>query len=149
MNFPPPILFVIGVFTSVALQRAVPLCVSDILPIHFLTEIGCALIIMGSAALLWGLVTFRRAQTAIYPNQPARRVIVHGPYRFSRNPMYCALIVLVFGISFAADNLWMLLLLPIVLIALTYFVIRHEEAYLRSAFGREYIDYCDKVRRWI
>lgn len=99
--------------------------------------------------LLWGLVTFLRARTAIYPNQPARQLVDHGPYRFSRNPMYVALTVVLIGVALLADNLWMLLLTPVVLCVLTVFVIRREEAYLTSTFGEHYTSYVNRVRRWL
>lgn len=63
--------------------------------------------------------------------------------------MYVALTAITLGIALLADNLWMLLLLPVVLFVLTVFVIRREEAYLEKTFGEEYRAYQKRVRRWI
>jgi protein-S-isoprenylcysteine O-methyltransferase Ste14 len=48
---------------------------------------------------VWGLLVFFRARTAIIPNQPARRLVTSGPYRFSRNPMYVGLSALYVGLA--------------------------------------------------
>lgn len=106
-------------------------------------------IAVGTVILLWALLTFARNRTAVYPNRPARLVVCNGPYRFSRNPMYVALTAIAVGIALLADNFWMLLFLPGVLVALTVFVIRREETYLRNAFGSEYSGYVARVRRWL
>lgn len=99
--------------------------------------------------MIWGLITFRSARTAIYPNQPARELVAKGPYRFSRNPMYVGLTIMTVGIGLLADNVWMLTMLPVTLIVLSKFVIQREEVYLRSEFGASYEEYQQRVRRWI
>ena len=63
--------------------------------------------------------------------------------------MYVALTAIASGVALLADNLWMLLLLPIVLCVLTRFVIQREEHYLATAFGDSYLSYQARVRRWL
>lgn len=99
--------------------------------------------------MIWGLFTFRRARTAIYPNQPARELVANGPYRFSRNPMYVGLTIMTVGIGLLADNAWMLIMLPATLFILWKLVIQKEERYLLSKFGSVYEKYQQQVRRWI
>ena len=48
-----------------------------------------------------------------------------------------------------ADNIWMLMLLPLTLAALTFFVIQKEEAYLAGEFEEQWAEYSSRVRRWL
>lgn len=147
--FPPPILFVLGIGLAWLIGRAVPLPLAPdaLRPISLL--VGYVAIALSSATITWALVTFRLADTGIYPNQPATSIVARGPYRFSRNPMYVGLTVMSLGIALVANSLWMIAALPFVLWLLTVLVIRREEAYLSSAFGEAYAEYRRSVRRWL
>ena len=148
--FPPPILFVIGVICGWLLNRLLPLPISEGgLSRSALILFGWSAVVIGLGVLAWALLTFWRARTAIYPNQPARTIVAHGPYRYSRNPMYVALAMLMAGVGVLLNSMWVLALIPVVLMALTVFVIRREEAYLSSAFGDNYAAYRAQVRRWL
>ena len=149
VRFPPPTLFVAGIAGGLALQRVIPIAIDTLLAPSVRVGVGWACVVAGLGVLVWAMVTFAQAHTAIYPNQPASMVVGHGPYRYSRNPMYVGLTALTCGIGVLLANVWILALLPVVLIALTVFVIRREEAYLASAFGDGYARYRDEVRRWL
>jgi protein-S-isoprenylcysteine O-methyltransferase Ste14 len=148
VHFPLPLLFMIALAASVWLDRLWPLPVSGALgptrPMLAWAGIG-----IGLALLAWAMVTFTRARTALYPNQPATVVVRAGPYRFSRNPMYVAMTILTTGIGVLLDTAWVFVFLPVVLVALTLFIIRREEAYLSSAFEDSYQAYRARVRRWL
>ena len=149
VRFPPPILFVLGIGVAWLVGRVVPLpLVPDIFrPVSLVA--GYVAMVLASATITWAMLTFRRADTGIYPNQPATCIVARGPYRFSRNPMYVGLTVLNLGIALVANTMWMIAALPIVLWILTVLVIRREEAYLSSAFGESYAEYRQSVRRWL
>lgn len=149
VRFPPPILFVLGIGVAWLVGRVVPLpLVPDIFrPVSLLA--GYVAMVLASATITWAMLTFRRADTGIYPNQPATSIVARGPYCFSRNPMYVGLTVLNLGIALVANSMWMIAALPIVLWMLTVLVIRREEAYLSSAFGESYAEYRRSVRRWL
>jgi protein-S-isoprenylcysteine O-methyltransferase Ste14 len=103
----------------------------------------------GLILMFWGMGTFVMARTAVFPNQPARALVRHGPYRFTRNPMYVGLTLLYVGTALIANLVWPFVLLPVVILVMTTMIIRREEAYLRRAFGAEYDGYCAGVRRWV
>ena len=149
VHFPPPLLFALAIAGGWAIERKYPLPLSSLVPIPVQVVTGWALIVMGFSLMAWGLATFRLARTAVYPNQPARQLVAKGPYRFSRNPMYVGLTIMTTGIGLLADNIWMLMILPVVLTVISKFVIRREERYLQHAFGASYEDYLKRVRRWI
>lgn len=98
---------------------------------------------------LASVLNFRNAGTTILPaGRPTTAVVDNGPYRFTRNPMYLAMVLAYLGIALLLNSMWALLLLPIVLLIVDRFVIRREERYLAAKFGDSYRQYCSRVRRW-
>jgi protein-S-isoprenylcysteine O-methyltransferase Ste14 len=85
----------------------------------------------------------------IEPWKPTTTIIVDGAYKYSRNPIYVAMAIAYAGIAISAYSLPSLLLLPVCLGVICYFVISKEEAYLEDKFGEEYLSYKMKVRRWL
>ena len=151
VHFPPPTFFVAGFLIAWLLEtRVLRLRLAGGGTARVVLEIaGAVVAALGLALGAWGLLTFARARTAIYPNRPASRIVTHGPYRFTRNPMYVGLAFAYLGIALGLNMGWPPLLLPLVLLALGRFVIRREERYLAGAFGEEYDRYRARVRRWL
>lgn len=149
VHFPPPLLFIAGMLGGWAIQQFQPAPVSTILPAPVRVLTGWAIVVAGVGILAWALLTFWKIRTGIYPNQPANQIVAHGPFRFSRNPMYVAMTALTIGVSLLSNIGWILVVIPFILFALTVLVIRREEAYLTDAFGESYTHYCARVRRWI
>ncbi|MBL8207126.1 MAG: isoprenylcysteine carboxylmethyltransferase family protein [Blastocatellia bacterium] len=147
--FPPPILFVLGFFIGLALNHLWPLPLVPEPRPNALLWLSWGVIVVGLSIIVSGLLTFRFKRTAIYPNQPATKLVQSGPYRFTRNPMYVGLTATYLGIAVLTNLLWTLMFLPIVLIVLQRAVIRREERYLTNAFGNAYQEYCQRVRRWL
>jgi protein-S-isoprenylcysteine O-methyltransferase Ste14 len=149
IRVPPAIFgagFLIGLWLEGAVAR-IPLMRGDawLSP----AQLGWTIAVVGFVISLWGIVTFRRAHTTMFPFEPATRVVREGPYRFTRNPMYVGGTLTYIGIAIAMNVAWPLLLLPLVLWALFVLVIRAEEHYLADAFGEDYASYRKRVRRWI
>jgi len=92
---------------------------------------------------------FWRARTSIVPIRPANTLVMSGPYRFTRNPMYVGLALLTVALGLFADSWWPIALLVPVLVMVDRFVIAPEERYLTRRFGADYIAYTDRVRRWL
>lgn len=150
VKFPPPFLFLLGLGVAWLLETRVA-------RIHLvgggasprLVELpGLALLLAGLLLILWGLYTFARVRTGILPVRPATQIVNHGPYRFSRNPMYAGMATAYFGGALIINSGWALLMLPVVMAAIYQLVIKREERYLSSAFPEEYEDYRRRVRRW-
>jgi len=149
VRFPQPFLFVIGILVGWMLDRYVyPLPLS-----HFggsaLKPVGWILLALGFILAGWGIMTFRRAKTAINPHGSASQLVTYGPYRFTRNPMYTGLTFEYLGAAALLDSGWAIIALPIVLFVLVRTVISREESYLNDAFGADYATYTARVRRWL
>ena len=83
------------------------------------------------------------------PWTPTSEIIVYGPYKFSRNPMYLMMILWCVGFSIVFSSLWILFLTPVCGLAIYRVAIKPEEAYLEETFGGSYRDYKRRTRRWI
>lgn len=146
---PPPLLFVGGFLVGLLTDGVMPLPLLGAGARGVAVPLGWGAIVAGLGVMLWGLVTFARARTAVMPHLPASRLVDAGPYRFTRNPMYLGLALAYAGLSLLIDSAWPLLLLPVVLVLLLVIVIRREERYLERRFGDDYRDYRRRVGRWL
>jgi protein-S-isoprenylcysteine O-methyltransferase Ste14 len=143
---PPPLIFLAALAVGLLLQHFIPL---PGLPGAWTNWIGFPLGAAAGALAICSALTLRAARTAINPYQPTTTIVQTGPYRFSRNPLYLALLLLCMGIAAWGDALWILLALIPAVVVLQVGVIRREEAYLAGKFGAEYRAYRARVRRWI
>ena len=143
---PPPLLFVLPLAAAFFGDKVAPIGF-----VHgpFRWIIGSLLVLAGLALNIVGFVTQRRAGTDPIPFHPTTRIVSHGIYRFSRNPMYVGFSLWTLGIAFLVNSAWMLLAVPIGLILTDRLVIAREERYLERKFGEEYRSYKQTVRRWI
>lgn len=150
VDFPPPFFFVAGFAIGWAIDRYVYHIATPTNPTftRAMEVLGSALLLAGLTLAFWGIATFGRMKTAIFPNRDASHLVVAGPYKYTRNPMYSGLTIAYFGLSIMFLFVWPVLLLPLVLIAVYRFVIAREERYLATAFGDQYRQYQQQVGRW-
>jgi len=103
-------------------------------------------------SFIFGLPALRlmfKARTSPNPGRPTTTLVLAGPYRFTRNPMYLGLTCMYAGLIVFLRLPWGLLFLPLVVWLITSWVVRPEEQYLEKQFGSEYTRYKKTVRRWI
>lgn len=144
----PPLVYLAALVLGFAVQLAwpVPLAHEDVT--MFLT-IGIALIALGAWLIAGALRGFRAASTSVVPVRPTTALVLDGPYRYTRNPMYLGMLLVSVGITLAANAVWPLALLPFVVAIMNREVIVREEKYLSRKFGGEYEVYKRRTRRWI
>lgn len=82
------------------------------------------------------------------PFDPPRRLVIRGPYRFVRNPMYIGLAFILAAIAIFYHSVWIGVYGAALLAAAILFVFTYEEPILRQKFGAEYETYCRHVARW-
>ncbi len=109
---------------------------------------GVIFVLAGLAIGAAAVRRFRQARTNLEVYRPSTVLVTEGPYRFTRNPMYLSLSVILAGIGLLADNFWILIILVPTLVVIHFGVITREERYLESKFGAEYQHYKSTVRRW-
>src|SRR5262245_33814645 len=147
-HVPVPWVFVLTYLCGAGLEYALPMH-SAIPALPVVKVVGGGLFILGAALAAWGWLTFRRARTTAVPGQASSRLVVWGPYRFSRNPMYVGLSVAYLGEAGMLAQIWPLILLPLVVAYLQWVVIPVEERKLSEVFGDGYELYRRQVRRWL
>ena len=142
----PPLLFVIPILVSVAIEWLRP---TSFVHGAMRWTIGTVIFIAGVALNVSGFLTQKRAGTDPIPFNPSTRIVSHGLYRFTRNPMYIGFALCTLGLAVLLDSIWMLLAVPIGLVLIDSIIITREERYLERKFGGEYLSYKRSVRRWI
>ena len=142
----PPVIFLSALASGWILNYFLPY---PFIPFSLRLSGGLTLLALGGLLTAWSMFAFHKAKTAIDPRQPTTFLILSGPFRYTRNPLYVTLFLMLTGFGVLLDNPWMLAgLLPMYL-ALRYAVVALEEEYLERKFGEEYRKYKASVRRWL
>ena len=111
--------------------------------------VGMVIGVAGSAVALWCIFTFASVGKGTpAPFDPPRRLVIRGPYRFVRNPMYLGAGLALAGAALFNESWPLLRYTGFFLLATHLLVVWYEEPALRRTFGQEYEAYCGRVRRW-
>jgi len=106
-------------------------------------------ILSGVVVLLDTFIRFARADGTPAPPVPTGHLVVVGPYRYVRNPMYLAVLAIILGQALLFRSGGTLFYAGIVLVAVVLFVLGYEEPTLESEYGDEYREYQRHVRGWV
>jgi len=142
----PPTLFLLGLVLQAVLHLVLP--IAQLIPQGW-RPLGAVLIVGGLAMEIVADGQFKRAETEINPFGTPSSFVTAGLFRYSRNPMYLGMIVILAGAALAYGSLSPWIVPPALGWTLTARFIRVEEAKLTALFGAEYRDYCKRVRRWL
>ncbi len=104
---------------------------------------------LGLSILALSFRAFARARTSLRPDRSAAALIRTGPFRYSRNPLYVAVVLLILGAGVWANSLWVWLMAALLVLVMNRAVILREERHLERQFGRDYLEYKNTVRRWL
>lgn len=111
--------------------------------------IGIILIISGVILNLWADVLFKKSKTTVKPDEMPEALIVSGPFKISRHPMYLGMTVILLGLAVFLNSI-MVFIFPIAFaILMEKKFVPFEENNLEIAFGDKYLGYKQKVRQWI
>jgi protein-S-isoprenylcysteine O-methyltransferase Ste14 len=111
--------------------------------------VAAILILTGVIVLLDAFIRFARADGTPAPSMPTVHLVVVGPYRYVRNPMYLAVLTIILGQAVLFGSRGALLYAGVVLLAVVLFVRGYEEPTLELEYGDEYREYRRNVRGWI
>ena len=143
----PPRLYLIAFTVSVILHLVHPVTVTD--QTLYRMAIGVTLLVINAILVRWAFVAMRTAQTSPHPYESSTALVVTGPFKFSRNPVYVAMTGLYFAAALIINSLWPLLLLLPLMVTMHVGVVLREESYLEQRFGAVYAAYKMRVRRWL
>ena len=103
----------------------------------------------GAAVAVWCVLTFATiGKGTPAPFDPPRRLVIEGPYRFVRNPMYIGAGLALIGAAIFYGSWPLLGYAALFFLVVHLFVLLYEEPVLRRTFGEDYEVYCRHVRRW-
>ena len=111
--------------------------------------VGMVIVVAGAALALWCILTFAFVGKGTpAPFDPPRRLVVQGPYRVVRNPMYIGAGLALGGAALFYQSFSLLGYTGLFFLVTHLFVVWYEEPVMRRTFGKEYETYCHRVRRW-
>ncbi len=147
LRFPPALVVVLCGGLMWGLDQAAPLAHLVASPAN---RAGWLLVLIGLGVAAAAIVQFRRARTTVDPTRPAKAsaLVQSGIFRYSRNPMYLGMGVVLCGWAALLGSLSPWFVVPLFVVLLTWLQIRPEEAVLTTLFGPAYSDYCARVGRW-
>ncbi len=147
IKFPPPIWMFLFLALAGALSAVYPWkAVLDLTVV----PLGIALAVIGFGIALWGRMIFFTEKTEINPTSEANaKLVTHGAFAVTRNPMYLGIAVFTLGIAFWVGSLPMFAVPVLMFIVCNQIHIPFEEAKMRRQYGDAYDAYTGKVRRWI
>ena len=145
-RLPPLLLVLLLVIVMLVLDRALPLFRID----HpALVYLGVSLMALGVSIVLASAGLFRLRKTTLNPFGEPATVVQDGFYRFSRNPMYLGMLLLLAGLGIWLGTLLALFIAPAFVAIMSRYYITREEQVLGARFGETYRAYRQRVRRWI
>lgn len=142
----PPTYLLVSLAAMPILHFLVPIVKIIFFPWNML---GLLFLFCGAALKLVSDRRFHQAGTTVQPFEESSTLITNGVFSLSRNPMYLGFILLLGGVAIFLGSLSPLMILPIFAVLIEKNFIIREEKSLEKIFGKVYLDYKRKVRRWI
>ena len=147
--FEPPVLVLACLVLGFGLSWLLPLRIWPAGTNRPVVVAGVALVVASFALLAWSARTMVRGGSSLPVHRPTEHLVIRGPYRWSRNPIYTAMVLAFLGLGLARASWWFIGLAVAAALLLRWGVILREEAYLVGKFGDEYREYANRVRRWL
>ena len=146
LKIPPPLLVMILIIFNYFSFKKI-----DLILIPNQNLISLIIFLIGVLILINPIFKFIKSKTTIDPIKfkKVNKLITSGIYRYSRNPMYLGLLMLVTSTSIFYLNIFSITTPFIFYSWINRFQIKREEIFLTEKFGKEYLSYKNKTRRWI
>lgn len=142
----PPLLLVLSLIGMVAVSRFGP-ATQWIAP-PFDTA-GLVIVAVGILLPVWAARIFRKRETNILPYRDPDKIVTEGPFKFSRNPMYLGMLLVLLGAAIKIGSVESLGFVLLFFCVANWWYIPFEEERMRAAFGDQFDAYKSNVRRWL
>jgi len=144
VRIPPPVWALILIVTSYAIARLLRL------PLLLHSDAGAfALFVAGFCLAVWGERTFVHARTEVMPaSQTNSKLITHGPFRYTRNPMYSGLLLAMLAVALYFGTWPFYLSIIVLFVVIQAVFIPFEEAKMERQYGAAFSEYKSSTRRW-
>ncbi len=142
----PPLLLLLSLIGMVAVSR---LSSSNIWIQQPFDKAGFAVIAIGVLLPVWAARIFKQRQTNILPYRDPEKIVTEGPFKFSRNPMYLGMLLVLTGAAIKLGNLESFGFVAIFFCVSNWWYIPFEEERMSAVFGEQFDTYKNNVRRWL
>lgn len=142
----PPTYFIFSILLILIIHFLIPIIKIIVFPYNLL---GIFLLLISGILNIVADNALKKFNTTVKPFEASTFLVVDGVYSISRNPMYLGMTLFLFGESVILGTLGAILFAFLFSLLLYFRFIIYEEKMLREKFKETYIDYCNKVRRWI
>ena len=146
IKIPPPILVLILITSNYFSQNRL-----EIIYLPYKNSTSFLILLVGSLILINTVFKFIKSKTTVNPVKfkKVNKLVTSGIYKYSRNPMYLGMILIIISTSIYYLNYYSLVTPFIFYFWINRFQIKREEIFLTEKFGKEYLLYMSKTRRWI
>tara|TARA_Y100000766_G_scaffold202491_1_gene174518 strand:+ start:131 stop:574 length:444 start_codon:yes stop_codon:yes gene_type:complete len=146
LKIPPPLIVLILIFSNFLSSKKV-----DVVLIPNQTLVSILILLIGILILIFPVSKFIKSKTTIDPIKfkKVNKLVTSGIYKYSRNPMYLGLLLIVISSSILYLNIYSVMTPIFFYYWINRFQIKREEIFLTEKFGKEYVLYMTRTRRWI
>lgn len=145
---PPPLIYAAVFGIAVFLQKEIGID-NSLFQTRSILFTSILFFVLALYFMIRSLNQFIRTKNTVVTIKAAESLQITGIYKITRNPMYVSLVLVYLGLTCLIGNWWNIILLPLLLLVVQEYVIKREEKYLARKFGNEYMDYRQRVRRWL
>ncbi len=139
----PPVILLCGLIAQVVLYFTFPVLVN--LSILF----GILILIIGISLVYISLRKLSKMKTTFIPDGKPEKLVKDGPFRFSRNPIYLGMLLILVGVSISLQSFSSLMISIVFGLIINFTWIKHEEKKLEDIFDSEWEEYSKRTRRWL
>ena len=139
----PPVILLASIVLQIILLFSFPIFVD------LSSLLGLILILSGISLVFVSFRFMRKMKTTFIPDGTPEVLISSGPFKFSRNPIYLGMLIILVGVAFLMSSLSAIIIAFVFGIIINFTWIAHEEKKLHELFSEDWENYTSKVRRWI
>ena len=146
IKIPPPLIVLTLIISIYFSSKRI-----DLINIPFQLEISFFILSLGILIFINPVLKFIKSKTTINPIQfeETNRLVTSGIFKYSRNPMYLGMLMIIISTSIFYLNIYSILTPFLFMFWINKFQIKREEVFLTEKFGKEYLSYKNKTRRWL
>ena len=146
IKIPPPLIVLVLIVSIYFSSKKI-----DLINIPLQMEISIFILSAGILIFVNPVLQFIKSKTTVNPIQfeEVNKLVTSGIFKYSRNPMYLGMLMIVLSTSIFYLNIYSILTPLLFILWINKFQIKREEEFLIEKFGDEYLSYKKKTRRWI
>ena len=146
IKIPPPLIVLTLIISIYFSSKKI-----DLINIPLQLEISFFILSLGTLVFINPVLKFIKSKTTINPIQfeETNRLVTSGIFKYSRNPMYLGMLMIIISTSIFYLNIYSILTPFLFVFWINKFQIKREEIFLTEKFGKEYLSYKNKTRRWL